>query len=110
MKWAVQVQEERIEGHEDDGMECLSRRDGHEYDKMECLSRREGHEDDGMECLSRRDGHAADGNIISSNSHSYIIISIIAIVVLVTKYLPWPILFFITCSILAFLVQQWGFH
>ncbi|KAK9043680.1 hypothetical protein V6N11_072014 [Hibiscus sabdariffa] len=124
MKWAVQVQDERIEGHEDDKMECLSRRDGHEDDGMECLSRRDGNDDDGMEglsrrdgndddgmeCLSRRDGHAADGNIISSDSHGYIIISIIASVVLVIKYLPWPILFFITCFILALLIQQWGFH
>ncbi|GMI88715.1 hypothetical protein like AT1G65810 [Hibiscus trionum] len=75
MKWGVQVQEERIEGHEDD---------------------------------ESRNGHAADGNTISSKSNflGFIIISIIAIVVSVTKYLPWPILFFITCFILVFLTQQ----
>ncbi|MBA0737543.1 hypothetical protein Gogos_011000 [Gossypium gossypioides] len=91
MKWVVE--DNPIEGQEDDRMQCLST-SGDEHSNLN---------------PSSSSNLNPNSNSSSLGFHYAIAIAIIAI--FVSKYLPWPIFFNITffIFILAFLVQHLGF-
>ncbi|TYI16646.1 hypothetical protein ES332_A08G269100v1 [Gossypium tomentosum] len=104
MKWVVE--DNPIEGHEDDKMQCLSTSgDAHSNLNPNSIS------------ISNLNPSSTSNLNPNSNSsslgfHYAIAIAIIAIIAMfVSKYLPWPIFFNITffIFILAFLIQLLGF-
>ncbi|KAK8342805.1 hypothetical protein V6Z12_A08G256200 [Gossypium hirsutum] len=104
MKWVVE--DNPIEGHEDDKMQCLST-SGDAHSNLNPNSN----------SISNLNPSSTSNLNPNSNSsslgfHYAIAIAIIAIIAMfVSKYLPWPIFFNITffIFILAFLIQLLGF-
>ncbi|TYJ24330.1 hypothetical protein E1A91_A08G253600v1 [Gossypium mustelinum] len=104
MKWVVE--DNPIEGHEDDKMQCLST-SGDTHSNLNPNS-------NSISNLNPSSSSNLNPNSNSSSLgfHYAIAIAIIAIIAMfVSKYLPWPIFFNITffIFILAFLIQLLGF-